>query len=120
MPSTRPFRSARLLLALLIACAVCPPLWAAFGSPGEPVKYGVVQEVDYLHHAITVNGQTYSVAENARFSGIGGFPVLYSGMPIAYTLGPLARHGSPGAPAANGHNHAPPVITHITWRPGGT
>lgn len=109
-----------LLSVLLLGAAISAPAHASTATLPQTVAKGNIQNIDYLHHAITVNGQTYAVAGNAKFSGIGGFSVLHIGMPIAYTLGPAstdaAANGSTTDPASN----TPPVITHITWLPGGT
>lgn len=120
----------------VLGLAISVPTWAAFGgSPGQAVK-GTVQGIDYLHHAITVNGQTYTVAQNANFNGVASFSVLHIGMPIAYTLGgaPLSQVKGPGAmpatgpaamhrgaedPSAQTAEDGPQVITSITWLPGG-
>jgi len=125
MNTTRAHRLLGIIAGLMLGSVVSLPTWAAFGgSPAQAFK-GTVQSVDYLHHAITVNGQTYAVAENATFSGVASFSVLHIGMPIAYTLGDATQTQGPGATppsgpaAAQTENAAAPVITSITWLPGG-
>ena len=118
-----------LLAGLLMLLAAAPPLQAAFGSVSQQAIKGTVQKIDYLHHAITVNGQTYAVAQHAQFSGVAGFTVLHIGMPIAYTLGAAAPNQGSGAlpsgpaqpndPPGQAADASPPVITSITWLPGG-
>lgn len=118
-----------LLTGALLGVVMMPSSWAAFGtSPAQVIK-GTVQSIDYLHHAISINGQTYAVAPNASYNGVAGFSVLHIGMPIAYTLGSAGQNQGPGAlppgpaqpdtPAAQAENSGPPVITSITWLPGG-
>lgn len=116
------------LAGLAMGLTIAVPAWAAFGAPPMQVLTGKVQNIDYLHHAITVNGQTYAVAANARFRGVAGFSVLHLGMPIAYTLGSASPTGQQAdtPPPANADNPATPtqeagpaVITSITWLPGG-
>lgn len=118
-----------LLAGLLMLLTAAPPSQAAFGSVSQQAIKGTVQKIDYLHHAITVNGQTYAVAQHAQFSGVAGFTVLHIGMPIAYTLGSAVQDQVPGSlppgpaqpsdPSGQAADAGPPVITSITWLPGG-
>ncbi|MGH8377743.1 MAG: hypothetical protein ACRER7_02210 [Gammaproteobacteria bacterium] len=120
-------------ILLIAGFALCQPAMAVRGiSAGQSIK-GTVQQIDYLHHAITVNGQTYAVAPNASFQGVAGFTVLHVGMPIQYTLGygSASQESGPGAmppgPApgdelknpATPASDSPQVIVSITWLPGG-
>ncbi|MGA9851436.1 MAG: hypothetical protein WBR15_00660 [Gammaproteobacteria bacterium] len=102
--------------ALILSLALCRPALAMGGYTSAQIVTGTVQDIDYLHHAITVNGQTYAVSPQAKFSGIAAFSVLHIGMPIQAMLGSTADGQSqPGAqPAAE-----TPVIVGITWLPGG-
>lgn len=128
------FLSLSLTLALMLSVAIGRPAFAALGATPEQAIKGTVQNIDYLHHAITINGQTYVVAPNARFSGVTGFSILHIGMPIAYVLGSSPVSGSssehhgpqalpPGPPSGDSGmaqpDNGPPVITSITWLPGG-
>lgn len=118
-----------LLAGLLVLLAAAPPSQAAFGSVAQQAIKGTVQNIDYLHHAITVNGQTYAVAQHAQFIGVAGFTVLHVGMPIAYTLGAATSSqgagtlppgpAEPNDPSGQAADTGPPVITSITWLPGG-
>ena len=134
MNATSTHKMLCIIAGLAMGLMVTAPSWAAFGgSPAQPIK-GTVQSIDYLHHAITVNGQTYAVAQNASYSGVASFSVLHIGMPIAYVLGsspPLGNsaddqdaHVLPpgpaiGDPGMTQTDSAPPVITSITWLPRG-
>jgi hypothetical protein len=126
MNAKRMTRLSSTLTGFLLGLVIAAPSWAAFGAPPAQVIKGTVQSIDYLHHAITVNGQTYAVASNARFSGVAGFSVLHIGMPIAYTLGSAAQTPGPGGmphnadgPAAQTEATGAAVIISITWLPGG-
>lgn len=118
--------------ALALGCLLATSAFASTGGPVPVIHNGTVQNIDYLHHAIIVNGRTYAVAPNASYSGVAGFSVLHVGMPIAYTLRAAAGNAGPDnampgsppadAPGRSGPPHAnsnPPVITRITWLPGG-
>ncbi|MGH8397368.1 MAG: hypothetical protein ACRETA_03880 [Gammaproteobacteria bacterium] len=116
-------------IVLIASFALCQSAMAVRGiSPGQTIK-GTVQQIDYLHHAITVNGQTYAVAPNAMFQGVAGFTTLNVGMPIQFTLGygSTSQESGPGAmppgPApgdpVTSANDSPQVIVSITWLPGG-
>lgn len=105
---------------LLLGFVSSPPAHAAFGSPGAIVINGTVQSIDYLHHAITVNGQTYAVAKNAKFNGIAGFSVLHVGMPIAYSLESPPDNAVPGDSQTPEQTNGPPTISRIVWLPSGT
>ncbi|MGH8413441.1 MAG: hypothetical protein ACRESX_01775 [Gammaproteobacteria bacterium] len=120
-------------ILLIAGFALCQPAMAVRGiASGQSIK-GTVQQIDYLHHAITVNGQTYAVAQNATFQGVAGFTTLHVGMPVEYTLGfgSTSQESGPGsmppgpAPGDELKNSAPPannspqVIISITWLPGG-
>ena len=123
-----------LLTAALLGLAMAPSCWAAFGGPPAQVLKGTVQSIDYLHHAITINGQIYAVAVNASYSGVAGFSVLHIGMPIAYTLRDTGQFQEsatqlpppselppppPGSTAKQTRNSGAAVITSIAWLPGG-
>lgn len=108
-----------LAAALLLGFVSSPPAHAATGSPGAIVIKGTVQSIDYLHHAITVNKQTYVVAKNAKFNGVAGFSVLHVGMPIAYSLESPPDNAVPGEPPTPSQTNGPPTISQITWLPGG-
>ena len=119
--------------ALLLGLALAPSSWAAFGESPAQVLKGTVQSIDYLHHAITINGQIYAVAANASYSGVAGFSVLHIGMPIAYTLRDAGQFQEsatqlpppselplpPGRTAKQTRNSGAAVITSIAWLPGG-
>lgn len=111
------------IAAIILAGVVSMPVFAANGGPVpdfNTVNTGTVQEIDYLHHAVTINGHTYAVTEGARFSGIAGFSVLHIGMPISFVLG--KNNAIPAAPqptTATPDDNSPLVITAITWLPGG-
>ncbi len=122
-----------LAILLIASFALCQPAMAVRGAGAASRLKGTVQSIDYLHHAITVNGQTYAVAPNASFQGVASFAVLHVGMPIQYTLGYGygSQESDPGAmppgpapgdelknPAAPA-NDSPQVIVSITWLPGG-
>jgi len=117
-----------IVTAALLSFSLSSPSWAVRGRSSEPVFKGTIQGIDYLHHAITVNGQIYAVAATASFNGVASFAVLHIGMPIAYTLGSAEPKQEPGAPPpgprpgdpiTQAENTGPPVITSITWLPGG-
>lgn len=118
MSKVHSFRPTALFAVLLLCLTASTVTFAAIGTPVVPPIKGTIQNIDYLHHAITVNGQTYAVASQAKFSGIAGFSVLHVGMPIAYILSSPAEASMPGSQPAAQSNTAPPVITHITWLPG--
>ncbi|MBU6421124.1 MAG: hypothetical protein KGQ62_03490 [Gammaproteobacteria bacterium] len=117
-----------IVTAALLSFSLSSPSWAVRGSSAELVFKGKIQGIDYLHHAITINGQIYVVASTASFIGVASFSVLHIGMPIAYTLGtdePKQEPGAPppgprpGDPNTQPENTGPPVIISITWLPGG-
>lgn len=116
-------RTVRGVAAILLAGVFCTPAFAANGGavPDFRVPAGAVQDIDYLHHAITINGQTYAVTPDAKFSGIAGFSVLHVGMPISYVLGKLSPiPTAPQPTSVTTDDNSPPVITAITWLLGGT
>ncbi|MGA9851442.1 MAG: hypothetical protein WBR15_00690 [Gammaproteobacteria bacterium] len=123
---------------LILSFTLYQPAMAVNGqSPGQSIR-GLVQNIDYLHHAITVNGQTYAVSPYANFYGIASFTILHVGMPIQYTLSNVNNSGGPDGPpgglpvvappgqapgTAHGGpaqtNNGAPMIISITWLPGG-
>lgn len=111
------------IAATILACTFSVPAFAANGGPVpefNTVNTGTVQAIDYLHHAITINGHTYAVTEGARFSGIAGFSVLHIGMPISFVLGKnSAIPAAPQPTTTTTDDNSPPVVTAITWLPGG-
>lgn len=114
------FRPKAILATLLLCLAASTASFAAIGTPVVPAIKGTIQNIDYVHHAITVNGATYAVASNAKFSGVAGFSILHVGMPIAYTLGSSTAGTSPGVAGSTDPGPAsadPPVITSVTWLP---
>ncbi len=131
----RTFMLHNLAAFLILSCAVNQPLMAMGSFAADQVVTGTVQNIDYLHHSITVNGQTYAVSPKAQFHGIGGFSVLHIGMPIRFMLGgatpdrgpsipPVFRGiGKPPGSQAPGTSppartaSPPPVIIDITWLP---
>lgn len=120
MKTAHPFRSATCVAGLLFCLLAAPAAFAAIGTPVSPPIRGTVQNIDYVHHAITVDGHTYVVADTATFTGIGGFSVLHVGMPVAITLSlPATGDPMPGSAPQTQPDNSPPVITHITWLPGG-
>lgn len=88
--------------------------FAMGGYTPDQVLTGTVQSIDYLHHTITINGQTYAVSAQAKFTGIGGFSVLHIGMPVECRLS--------NPPAVDSENDAASsaaaVIIAVTWAPG--
>lgn len=107
-----------LATALILGCLLCTSAFASNGGPVPVTHSGTVQNIDYLHHAITVNGHTYAVAANASYSGVAGFSVLHIGMPISYVISHLPKTSAPPQPSTAAPDD-PPVITRITWLPGG-
>lgn len=107
--------------ALALACLLGAPAFAATGGavPDFKAHTGTIQNIDYLHHAITVNGHTYAVTSDARFSGIAGFSVLHIGMPIRFVLSQPRSILAPPQSTAAAPDDTPAVITQITWLPGG-
>ena len=96
--------------------------FAMGGYTPDQMLTGRVQSIDYMHHAITVNGQTYAVSAQAKFTGIGGFSVLHVGMPVECMLSstpadPTAGNASPPDTQSTDQT---PVIVAITWQPAGT
>jgi hypothetical protein len=120
-----------LAAALALSLAVCSPVMAMGGYAGGQVIKGVIENIDYQHHSITVNGQTYTVAPTAKYNGVAGFSVLAIGMPVQIMLGETATASSSGpgpttkdpmpntAPNTQQTNPQPQVIVGITWLPGG-
>lgn len=107
--------SAALASLLLLGIASSRNSFAMGGYTPDQMLTGKVQSIDYQHHAITVNGQTYAVSELAKFTGIGGFSVLHIGMPVECMLS--------NTPAADTDDSTPqsdtaPVIIAVTWVPG--
>lgn len=114
------FRPRATFAVLLLCLMASTTALAALGVPGSTPIQGTIQNIDYVHHAIMVNGQTYAVASSAKFSGVAGFSILHVGMPIAYTLGSSTAGMSPGVAGSTNPGPAsadPPVITSITWLP---
>ena len=120
-----------LAAGLILVFALNQSALAMGGYAGSQVIRGLIENIDYQTHSITVNGQTYPVAPSAKFSGIAGFSVLSVGMPIQIMLGETATSSGPGpthgpkqepvpATAANTQSDTQPhVIVGITWLPGG-
>lgn len=112
-----------LAAVVILSLAVCQPLMAMGGYTPDQFGTGLIQKIDYLHHTITVNGQTYAVSPAAKFSGVAAFSVLSIGMPIKFMLGNTVNDQGPGhmpAAATDGQaTHPPQMITGITWLPGG-
>ena len=109
-------------LLLILSFTVSQPVMAMGGYAGDEVAKGLIQSIDYQHHSVTVNGQTYAVSPSAKFSGVAGFSVLSIGMPIQYMLGDIASSQMP-EPMPNPNladaDTSQPVIVAITWLPGG-
>ncbi len=109
-----------LAAALTLSLAVCSPVMAMGGYAGSQVIKGLIENIDYQQHSITVNGQTYAVSPTAKFSGVAGFSVLSIGMPIQIMLGATTGNITPGdAPSTPAASSQPQVIVGITWLPGG-
>ncbi|MDE2235684.1 MAG: hypothetical protein KGK44_09070 [Gammaproteobacteria bacterium] len=111
-------------VVLFLALAVCSPLMAMGGYSSDQIGQGQIRKIDYQHHTITVNGETYAVSPTAKYSGIGGFSVLGVGMSIRYTLGnEISKDTDPDASPSNIISqqavNVPQMIVAITWLPGG-
>lgn len=133
MSTVHASRFVNLLAGALLGLAMAPSSWAAFGEPPVHILKGTVQSIDYLHHAITINGQIYAVAASASYRGMAGFSVLHVGMPIAYILRDTGQSQMFGAVSPPPSELPPPpggttkqtvdsglqVIVSITWLPGG-
>jgi hypothetical protein len=108
---------------LILGSILNQPAIAMGGYTGDQIAKGLIQNIDYQRHSITVNGQTYAVSPSATFSGVAGFSVLSIGMPIQYMLGDNANSQMPGpvpnSNAAPANVSQPQVIVAITWLPGG-
>jgi hypothetical protein len=114
------YKLSTLAVVFLLSLAVCRPLMAMGGYTADQIGTGLIEKIDYLHHSITVNGQTYTVSSKATFNGVAAFSVLNIGMPIRYMLGNTTTSGAPsGAPASNQAVSQPQVIVSITWLPAG-
>lgn len=114
------------VIVLILSLILCTPLMAMGGYTGSQIGRGQIQKIDYQHHTITVNGETFAVSPTARYKGVGGFSVLSVGMPIQYLLGNTtsSNFGPPdGTPPKDSGNQAPSspsnTIVSITWLPGG-
>ena len=107
--------------SLLLGLVTTPTALAMGGYTSDQLVTGMVQDIDYTHHAITVNGQTYAVSDTAKFSGIGGFSVLHIGMPVECMLSSVPDEQADGdaSPSADQSSDQTPVIVAITWVPGG-
>jgi hypothetical protein len=116
------FKISGLLLALAWGCSMNLPALGMSGYGADQLVQGEVQSIDYLQHAITVNGQSYRVSPQAKFNGIGAFSVLHVGMPVQLMLG-SARGASMAAPSSPGdvsaQNEEPQVVIQVTWLPNG-
>ncbi|MGB9429803.1 MAG: hypothetical protein WCC11_08010 [Gammaproteobacteria bacterium] len=112
-----PGLAAPLLLGLFLA----QPAQAMLGSTPLQIGRGLIQNIDYLHHAITVNGQTYAVSPQAKFSGIAAFSVLHIGMPISFALdnAPEKTPATDPSVPVQTSSDTPLEIVQITWLPGG-
>jgi hypothetical protein len=111
-------------LALLLAfgCALNMPVLGMSGFGADQLVKGEVQSIDYLQHAITVNGQTYKVSPQAKFKGIGAFSVLHVGMPVQLMLGSASATSmaAPSSPEnAASDNAGPQIVIQVTWLPAG-
>lgn len=100
---------------LLLGGVSSPTCFAMGGYTPDQMLTGMVQNIDYLHHTITVNGQTYAVSARAKFTGIGGFSVLHIGMPIECMLSSLPTAGPDSSTPSS---DTVPVIIAVTWTPG--
>lgn len=105
--------------ALTLGLAVCSPIMAMGGYSGDQVGKGLIQSIDYQHHTITVNGQTYAVSPHAKFGGVASFSVLSIGMPVQFMLGSTVSTTAPSNVASNQNADQSEVIVGITWLPGG-
>ncbi|MDE2090950.1 MAG: hypothetical protein KGJ08_03480 [Gammaproteobacteria bacterium] len=109
-----------LATAFTLSITLCTPLMAMGGYASDQVGKGLIQGINYQHHSITVNGQTYTVSPNAKFSGVAAFSVLSIGMPIQFMLGTTSSSVTPGdAVTTRAASSQPQVIMGITWLPGG-
>lgn len=111
----KPVITATLLAGLLLGFAAGRASFAMGGYTPDQMLTGAVQSIDYLHHSITVDGQTYAVSPQAKFIGIGGFSVLHIGMPVQCML------SSATATSADDDmqpSDVVPVIIAVTWTPG--
>lgn len=112
---TKPVITATLFAGLLLGFAAGRASFAMGGYTSDQMLTGPVQSIDYVHHAITVDGQTYAVSPQAKFTGIGGFSVLHIGMPVQCMLSSATTTG----PDADTQPSAVvPVIIAVTWTPG--
>ena len=89
--------------------------FAMGGYTPDQVLSGTVQSIDYLHHTITVNGETYAVSSRAKFTGIGGFSVLHVGMPVQCML---SSSPTVGPDSGSSSSMTAPIIISVTWIPG--
>ena len=112
-----------LATAFTLSITLCTPLMAMGGYASDQVGKGLIQGINYQHHSITVNGQTYTVSPNAKFSGVAAFSVLSIGMPIQFMLGDTASGQAPEPMPDNAATiqavNQPQMIISITWLPAG-
>ncbi|HVC37393.1 MAG TPA: hypothetical protein VNF46_03215 [Gammaproteobacteria bacterium] len=112
-----------LAAGLILALTLNQPVMAMGGYTGDQVGKGLIQKIDYLHHTITVNGQTYAVSPTAKFNGVAAYSILSIGMPIQFMLGDTASSDMPGPKPAratvNTAGNQPQMIVSITWLPAG-
>ncbi|MGH8398769.1 MAG: hypothetical protein ACRETA_11075 [Gammaproteobacteria bacterium] len=106
-----------LAIVLILNLAVSRPVSAMGGYTSAQVVTGTVQSIDYLHHAITVNNQVYTISPQAKFNGIGAFSVLHVGMAVQMLLADAASN-SPDSQSAATESTAPEAIQ-VTWLPSG-
>lgn len=111
----KPVITATLIAGLLLGFAASRASFAMGGYTPDQMLTGAVQSIDYLHHTITVNGQTYAVSPQAKFTGIGGFSVLHIGMPVQCMLSSVAATGMDNDTQPS---EVAPVIIAVTWTPG--
>jgi hypothetical protein len=102
---------------LLLGGVSSPTCFAMGGYTPDQMLTGAVQSIDYLHHTITVDGQTYAVSPQAKFTGIGGFSVLHIGMPVQCMLSSATATG-PDDDTQPLPSDVMPVIIAVTWTPG--
>jgi hypothetical protein len=111
-----------LVTALMLGFMLATPAMGMGGYGADQLVKGEVQSIDYLQHAITVNGQTYRVSPQAKFNGIGAFSVLHVGMPVQLMLG-SASGTSMAAPSSPddvvSENTESQVVIQVTWLPNG-
>lgn len=108
-----------LAAGLILAFTLNQPVMAMGGYTADQVGKGLIQKIDYQHHTITVNGNTYAVSSSAKYNGVAAFSVLAVGMPIQFMLGETAVTAPLGNAMPAQAENQPQMIVSITWLPAG-